>query len=325
MSKCLILYNQPSPDALNDELDVINQVNFVEQELVALGYNVSKQGITSNFKEEIEAISPEYDFVFNLTEALYNFPELIYFIPSLLNLYKIPYSGCPVEATFATASKVYAKQIMQMANIPTIKSYKVSESNLLSNNKKYICKPIWEDGSVGITEESVFMYNGETPSVLLDKDDNHWFIEDYIEGREFNVSVIAIDGKPVVLPTAEMLFIDYPKDLPKIVSYKAKWNEESFQYNNSQRSFVTTISPSLANNIKRISLECWNVFKLKGYARIDLRSDTANNVYVMEVNANPCISSDSGFVAACRHYGMKDFEIIKNIISDLNTFTITYK
>jgi len=51
--RCLIIYNEPAPDALPDELDVLDQVNFINETLQSLGYQVECRGITDNFFSEI--------------------------------------------------------------------------------------------------------------------------------------------------------------------------------------------------------------------------------------------------------------------------------
>ena len=317
--RCLIIYNEPAPDALPDELDVLDQVNFIDSALQALGYDVNRRGITDAFMSEIAQIADEgYEFTFNLVESVGQKAEILYFIPALLNMHHIPHTGCPVEATFVTASKVLARNFMKANGIPVAGGYKVSEASELVPGRKYILKPVWEDGSLGITEESVFTFNGTVPEILKDKNDQHWFIEDYINGREFNVSVIAGPDGPEMLPPAEMAFIDYPDDLPRIVSYKAKWVENTFQYDHTIRSFPDDLSDRLLKNIREAVLGCWRTFNLKGYARVDIRTDADENVWVLEVNANPCISPDSGFISAAVHAGYTHQEIIRSIINDLN-------
>ena len=319
MKRCLIIYNEPAPEALPDELDVLDQVNFIESALKALGYNVNRMGITDDFMNEIAHIADEgFEFIFNLVESVGNNAEILYFIPALLNMHHIPYTGCPVEATFVTASKVLARRFMKANGIPVAGGYKVSEASGLVPGRKYILKPVWEDGSLGITEESVFTFNGTVPEILDDKNDNHWFIEDFIDGREFNVSVKAGPDGPEILPPAEMLFIDYPDDVPRIVSYKAKWVQDTFQFDNSCRRFPNDLSDRLMQNIKDAVIACWHTFGLKGYARVDMRTDADENVYVLEVNANPCISPDSGFISAAVHAGYSHEDIISHIINDLN-------
>jgi len=318
--RCLIIYNEPAPDALPDELDVLDQVNFINETLQSLGYQVECRGITDNFFSEIgEIAEEEFDFVFNLVESVGKKAEILYFIPGLLNMNHIPYTGCPVEATFITASKVLARKIMKANGIPVAGGYRVSEASQLVPGKKYILKPVWEDGSLGITEESVFTFNGTPPEILRGKNDRHWFIEEFIEGREFNVSVKAGPDGPEMLPPAEMLFEDYPDDIPRIVSYKAKWVADTFQYENSRRNFPGNLSEKLMNNLRDAVNGCWHTFGLKGYARVDMRVDADENVYVLEVNANPCISPDSGFISAAVYAGYTHQEIIRHIINDLNT------
>jgi D-alanine-D-alanine ligase len=319
MNKSLIIYNEPSPDALPDELDVLDQVNFIDHTLQELGHVVSRQGITGNFFNEIAQIAgKDYDFVFNLVESVNQKAEILYFIPALLNMYHIPYTGCPVEATFITSSKVLARKIMIANDIPVANGYMISETDKMVPGKKYILKPVWEDGSLGITEESVFTFNGKTPEILAGKNDRHWFIEEFIDGREFNVSVISGPDGPRMLPPAEMIFHGYADDIPRIVSYKAKWIEGTFQYENSKRIFPEDLSDRLRNNISDAVMGCWHVFGLRGYARVDMRVDANENVYVLEVNANPCISPDSGFISAALHAGYSYTEIIGGIITDLN-------
>jgi len=319
MKECLIIYNEPSADALPDELDVLDQVNFIGETLQTLGYDVARRGITDNFFQEISEIAgSRYEFVFNLVESVGKKAEILYFIPALLNMHHIPYTGCPLEATFITGSKVLARQIMKAGGIPVAGGYKVSEADRLTPGRKYILKPVWEDGSLGITEESVFTFDGNVPEIVREKNDRHWFIEDFIDGREFNVSVMSGPGRPEVLPPAEMLFHDYPGDIPRIVSYKAKWVEGTFQYENSKRNFPGDLSERLMNNINEAVLGCWKTFGLKGYARVDMRVDENDNVFVLEANANPCISPDSGFISAGLHAGYTHAEIISRIINDLN-------
>jgi len=219
MKKCLIIYNEPGVDALPDELDVLDQVNFIRSTIESIGHHVDQKGITEDLFREIAVIAEQkYDYVFNLVESVHKKGEILYFVPALLNMHHITYTGCPLEATFITSSKVLARKIMATNGIPVAKGYKVSETDHLVQGKKYILKPIWEDGSLGITEESVFTFNGTKPEILNGKNDGHWFIEEFIDGREFNVSVLGGPGEPEVMPPAEMVFHNYNEDVPKIVS-----------------------------------------------------------------------------------------------------------
>lgn len=320
MKKCCILYNQPGKDALADELDVLDQVAFVEEHLRDLGLVTYRKGISSDFMNEIELLNSEKpDLVFNLVESINNKGELGYFIPALLNLYSIPYTGCPLEALFITGNKVLAGNTLRSAGILMPGSFLPSQWRTLTEGKKYIIKPIWEDGSMGITVDSVFVHSNKEVERFSKLDDSHWFIEDYIDGREFNMSVLCNNSDAEVMPPAEIVFKNFGGEKPKIVDYKAKWDIESFEYKNTVREFPGSIlDENLKVKLIETALACWRVFGLKGYARVDLRTDIDNNVYVLEANANPCIAPDGGFIAAVIEAGYTFKDVFGRIINDLN-------
>jgi D-alanine-D-alanine ligase len=321
MKNCCIIYNKPGDDALADELDVLDQVAFIGNHLAELGFHVYTKEITDRFMDEIKDLTvTKPDFVFNLVESINNKGELNYFIPALLNLYSIPYSGNPLEAMFLTSNKTLASKAMKNAGITNPGLYLPSETDLLKPGKKYIVKPIWEDGSLGINGDSVFVCEPGCVKRLEGLDDSHWFIEDFIDGREFNISVLAGENGPEVLPPAEIVFVNYGKDKPRIIDFKAKWELDSFEYINTVRKFPgAAMDGQLEENLKETALRCWHLFGLKGYARIDIRTDSEDAVYVIEINANPCISPDSGYVAATKEAGYQFKDVLQKIINDLNT------
>jgi D-alanine-D-alanine ligase len=317
---CCILFNQPRDGALPDELDVLDQVEYVEENLRKIGIETYRKGITSDFMNEVSALAGEKpDFVFNLVESIINKGELCYFVPALLNMYSIPYTGNPLEAMFITTSKALTNKILLEQKINTPATYFPSQHKMLKLGNRYIVKPIWEDGSLGITGDSVFTYTSEYESRMKEFDDSHWIIQEYIDGREFNISILPDKNGPQVMPPAEMVFHNFAEDMPKIVDFKAKWVAESFEYENTIREFPhNRLNPVLTGKISEIALKCWHVFGLKGYARVDMRIDKDENPFVIEVNANPCMSPDSGLVAATTEADLPITVVLQRIIDDLN-------
>jgi D-alanine-D-alanine ligase len=318
MKRSCIIYNQPSAGALADELDVLDQVEHIGNHLLKLGYSVDKKGITDRFMDEIAILAAaKYDFVYNLVESINNKGELNYFIPALLNLFSVPYSGNPLEAMFITSNKSLASKMMKGEGINNPRSYKISEWKELKQGRKYIVKPIWEDGSLGITADSVFICQPGFEQKFEGMDDSHWFIEDFVDGREFNMSVLGGKNGPEVMPPAEIVFVGYDESRPRIIDFKAKWEEESFEYINTVREFPE-LDSKLEQKLKETALACWKLFGLKGYARVDARTDSENNVFVIEINANPCISPNGGYVAATKKGGHEFTEVLQRIIDDVN-------
>jgi D-alanine-D-alanine ligase len=315
----VILYNEPVPGSGADDWDVMDEVQLVENALHELGIPSERIGIGSDFMRRMEELAASgITHVFNLVEAISNKGELNYFIPALLNMHKITYSGNPLEALFITTSKRLTHQILQNNGITVPPAFRPSEWNKLSPGGKYILKPVWEEGSAGITAESVFIFNGFVPDMVLQAEDHHWQIESFIAGREFNVSMLSGKNGAEVLPPAEIEFRNFEPTRPKIVDYHAKWSPGSFEYENTVRIFPDmTGQPRLETLIRDTALNTWKCLGLKGYARVDMRVDETGNVFVLEANANPCISPDSGFMAAAEKAGYTPAEVIRRIINDM--------
>lgn len=320
MKKVIILHNRIETNTA-DELDVLDQQELVSKACNSLGYEVQSLTVGDDIKTDLAIVAAaQPDLVFNLVEATWGKGELIYFAPAILNAYKIPYTGVPLDALFITTNKVLAKKMMLKDQLPTAPFFTIDDIELLDSQKKYIVKPIWEEGSVGISEELIFtLADTDKVNRIKEMTISQYFIEEFIEGREFNVSILAGENGPEVLPPAEMIFSDYFNDKPKIVGYKAKWDETSEEYKQTNRSFGTLENnPLLKQTLVDICIKSWKAFNLHGYARIDFRVDECDNAYILEINGNPCIAPDSGFIAASESLGYTRPQIIERIINDLN-------
>ncbi len=319
MKRILILVNKITEDPNPDELDVLDQMKAVEEALTMLGHEFNREFVDLDLyrtKQAIESWKP--DVVFNLVEGLDGKGELIFVVPALLESLSVPYTGCPLNSMFITSDKTLAKEKLRTHAIPTPEWFFHIETTELSPEKVYIVKPCWEDGSVGIDDHSIFKGNDPNLAVYLkENSDKKVFIEEYIKGREFNISILGGPTGPEVLPPAEIKFMNFPEEKPQIVGYRSKWDEESFEYHNTPRTFdFPEEDRSLIEKLTEICYQCWNVFGLKGYVRVDFRVDENNNPFVLEINANPCISPDAGFSAACNKAGYKFTGVIERIVYD---------
>jgi|GEM_PF-8468 len=143
------------------------------------------------------------------------------------------------------------------------------------------------------------------------------FAERFIEGREFNLSVLAGPNGPEVLPPAEIDFSAFPPGKVRIVDYVAKWQEESFEYRHTPRRFDFPASDAgLLERLRELALTCWDLLGLGGYARVDFRVDSAGRPWILEINTNPCLSPDAGFAAAVERAGLSYAEAIRRILQD---------
>jgi D-alanine-D-alanine ligase len=180
-------------------------------------------------------------------------------------------------------------------------------------------KPVWEDASVGIDDESVIDAGSRDELRLAmaarrEKVGGEVFAETYIDGREFNLSLLGDRNHPRVLPAAEIEFVNFPGGKPRIVGYAAKWDESSFEYRATARRFdFPAADAPLLSRLGDLAVECWRCFGLSGYARVDFRVDAAGRPFVLEVNANPCLSPDAGFQAAASRAGLSFCTVVEQI------------
>lgn len=319
----VVMHGAIDPTSPPDEQDVLVEVAAIADALTALGYQPVTLPLTLDLdgaRTVIERLKPA--FVFNLVEAIGGQGRLIHLATALLDSMGVPYTGCRTEAMFLTANKPLAKRLMAQAGIDTpawIDPDRLGGTRV-SFAGPYIVKSVWEHASIGLDAESIVADPrrlGEVARKRRRMLGGEWFAEAYIDGREFNVSVIAGPRGPEVLPPAEMRFIDFPPEKPRIVDYAAKWEEGSFEYVNTVRSF--DLDPGDGALVQRVAERvkaCWRLFGLSGYARVDFRVDAAGTPYVLEVNANPCISPDGGLVAAASRAGFSQVELVARIVAD---------
>lgn len=324
MKKVLIFHSPLPENAPADELDVLHEAAFMQLGLKELGYETEILPFPYDL-HTIERILRKHDpvFVVNLVETLFSSGRLVHFAPFLFEHFKVPYTGCPASAMYTTSDKILSKKLMKLAGIPTPEflTWEALQNHVSRLEKFFLVKSIWEHASFGMDENRKLLFDQThelAQQMRATGNPVSFFAEQYIHGREFNISVLDTSSGPQVLPVAEMQF-HYPEEKARIVGYRAKWDEDSFEYKHTIRSFdFNAEDQPLLSALKELCLKCWNLFGLKGYARVDFRVDQQGNIFVLEINANPCISADSGFVAAACHFGLSPAQIMAHIADTLS-------
>jgi len=324
--KAVILHSGIESCASADEQDVLVQVQAVTAALRALGH----EALAFPFSLDLAATGDRLrrsgcDFVFNLVETCGGQGRLIHLAPALLDALGIPYTGAGTEATFLSSNKLAAKRILRVNRLRTPAWASLTDSSLrgpFPAGARFIVKSVWEHASVGLEEGSVV-----SPRSLEGLRDEirgrlgalggSGYAERYVDGREFNLSVLGGSRGPEVLPPAEIEFVGYGGDRLRIVGYRAKWDETAYEYHHTPRRFdFGPQDRALLRRLKRTALRCWDLFGLRGYARVDYRVDRDGTPWILEINSNPCLSPDSGFTAATLQAGLRYEEVIGRIIED---------
>ena len=326
-----ILHDQITDSSRKDETDALVQARTVAAALEILGHEWMTLGVSLDLDVVQSALRQmQPDLCFNLVEALGGHGRLIHVIPGLLDAMRIPYTGVSAEAQFLTSNKLTAKQIMRGAGIPTPGWFTPGQLNesIEITADQYIIKSVWEHASVGLDEDSIVdVANAPDPRLRLraaletrlEQLGGNAFAERYIDGREFNLALLTTgaEGTPEILPPAEIIFDGYAADKPKVVGWRAKWEEDSFEYHHTPRRYdFPAADAPLVDAMKSIAHQCWRAFDLRGYVRVDFRVDRDNRPWVLEINTNPCLSPDAGFAAALQRAAIPLERTIERIISD---------
>jgi D-alanine-D-alanine ligase len=320
-SKIVILHDKIDENCPLDQLDTLTEVEQVEKALVQLKYCVEKISFDGNLQELETLLKNEQPILlFNLVETYYK-GRFLHLIPLLCEKLNIKVSGGNSTSLFLSGDKTFAKKMMKKGSIPTPPYIVSTQTKHLKFflGKMMIEKPVDEEASVGINENSVFQCStiDELQARFVQSKKKNQLLEIYIEGKEVNVSATTKNGVLEILPIAEMIFTNYPSGKPKIVTYDAKWVESSFDYINTNRSFAfEKENPILAFKIKEIVKRCWDLFECSGYVRFDFRVDDKGNPYLLELNVNPAISEDGGYIAASLEAGYSYQQTIENIVKE---------
>ncbi len=326
----VILHNAVSSDDSPEDLDTLAQVRSISDSLCRLGHRSVAAPCTLDLaalRETLLECRPHV--VFNLVESLGGTDSLSYLASALLDALGLPYTGNSTEAHFTTNHKLMAKQMMQLAGLPT--PHWLSDGcgpatrstgcpGAAPLQPPCIIKSVWEHGSRGLDDDNVIR-QGDSERVRHRLREftagmgRPHIAEQFIDGREFNLPLLDGPDGPQILPIGEMDFSSFPAGKPRIIGHRAKWHESSFEFNNTPRHFhFLEHDRPLVGQLNRLALECWRLFGLRGYVRVDFRVDPAGQPWILEINTNPCISPDAGYAAALAEAGMEYDDAIHRIV-----------
>lgn len=328
-----VVHHEVNADAPPDDADVLVQAEAVCRALAEKGDTAILIPCSLDLfqiKQNLEQFGP--DMVFNLVESLDGQGRLIHLFPCLLDAMNLPYTGPGSMAMFLTSNKIAAKRQMQSLNLPTLPWIGPVPWDFFPSNptfpeewcktQKWLMKSVWEHASIGLDEQAAVFgkSSSEMMGLLLSRSKQmggDWFCEPYIDGREFNISILGGPQGTKALPPAEIVFEGFPENRLKIVGYKAKWDPDAFEYQHTVRRFdFPNEDEPLLQVLKETALQCWKAFGLNGYARVDFRVDGNGQPWILEINANPCLSPDAGFAAALEREGICFSEAISRIVAD---------
>ncbi|WP_461210173.1 D-alanine--D-alanine ligase family protein [Desulfocurvus sp. DL9XJH121] len=315
-----LLHASPAPGAGEDDQDILAQAAAVREALFALGHDVH----TVRFSLDLGGVAATLnglrpDAAFNLVEGAEGKGRHIALAPALLEDIPLPFTGAGSDAMALSSNKIFAKHVLASAGIPT-PAARAMDGRILHGGDAgdgWIVKSVWEHASIGLERDCVLRDadHGEllrAMARLAPRMGGQCLAEAYVHGREASVSLLDGPDGPTLLPPAEILFPDQPEHEPRVVGWRAKWDDDSDESKGTPRRFG--LEPDLAERLGRAALDCWRAFGLSGYARVDFRVDESGAAQVIDVNANPCLAPDAGFQAALDRAGVPFASAVERIL-----------
>jgi len=302
-----------------DERDALLQAELVAGWLAELGHESVWLAATADLgalTARLRALAP--GLVVNLVESLDGVAERIHWVPRWLESLGLPFTGGGSAAVRVTSDKLAAKRRLRALGLPT-PDWVAAGEPAPEAPRRWILKPVFEDAGIAIDDAAVVVAGGAELAGRIEARaravGRAVFAEAYVEGRDFNVALLAKGTGCEALPPAEVVFENWPQGKPKLYGFAAKWDSASLEWDRTPTVFeLRRREPALAAGLEALALRCAAVFGLSGYARVDFRVDAGGAPWILEVNSNPCLSPESGFLEAAALVNLAPRDVMERIV-----------
>jgi D-alanine-D-alanine ligase len=313
-------------DALEPPVDPVLQ--NIEDALRSQDHEVRRLTVDDQVAPLVTSLTEDRpDIVFNLCESFAGRSALESNVAALLNLLGLRYTGSSPAGLIMAGDKTLTKKVLSFHGILTARFATVFRGAVDwagDINFPLILKPPQEDASLGITQKSIVNDVQEllqTMSSLQEEYRSPVLAEEFIDGREFYVGVLG-NSEVAALPVMELDFSGFPEGKPKIASWEAKWgddgDEKGAEFEGTKSVFPTDLSEELTEKMQKVAVDSFHALRLRDYARVDLRVNAKEEVYVIEVNPNCYLEKNAEFASSAVKSGMEYNALINRIVELAN-------
>jgi D-alanine-D-alanine ligase len=260
------------------------------------------------------------DLIFNLTESYAGDDTKEMHLTAFLDMLDIPYTGAGPHAHILAQDKSIAKKMFAFHGIQSpyfATSYRGTIDHAHDVSFPLIVKPTSEDGSIGIDAAAVVNSVKELMervSYIQTEFDSPALIEEYVEGREIYASILGSYESAHALPLVELDLSRLPKGVPRIASQDVKFEKDTEVYKLTKSAIAEGLDEETVTRLTDIAIRAYRAVKLRDYGRIDMRLSSAGEVFVIEANPNPWLSSGQEFAMAARKSGLSYTQMIEEIV-----------
>ncbi len=267
---------------------------------------------------QLKALSKErYDIFVNLCEGYLEWEVPSIDVIQTLDLLNLPYTGPSVN--LYDPSKPLMKYVAYLAGVKTPASVEINDIRGIGEALQKLTfpmfiKPAKAGDSLGIDEHSLVNSAAELESKVTSLLDEYpeILVEEYIAGREFSVLVAAnYDGKTCkVYKPIEYVF-------PEGRAFKTYALKTSELHPDSN---VAVNDSNIERLLQSATEQIFIAFGGVGYARLDFRMDSNQNIYFLEINFTCSAFYENGYEGSADHILNNDPEgkrgFLKHIIAE---------
>ena len=265
-----------------------------------LGYsNAQIVDVSENIMNDLNG----YEFAYNTLHGKFGEDGCI---QGVLEILKIPYTGCGVMSSAICMNKEYTKRVMSTTGLPLITSVYLLEDEdpvekVQDLNYPLMIKPVSEGSSFGMSKVS----NKEELIAAVEnarKYNSEILIEEYLVGIAATVGVLEKDGKPFATEILELR----PKN---------EWYDYEAKYTKGMTEFIlpAELSPEMTEKVKTYAVKAFKVCGCSGVSRVDFLI-VDNIPYILEINTNPGMTDTSDLPAQAAACGISYDELVEMIL-----------
>ncbi|MDD5773259.1 MAG: D-alanine--D-alanine ligase [bacterium] len=305
-----------------DVQDVLRCKAFLEKVLLKKGLITDSVFITKKDFRKIESLknsilSYKPDCIFNLFEGFSDDSQKEAEFVRVLEKMNIPFTGNPSFSINICLDKEKTKKILRENRIPSPKGIflkNIRDLDKYSINMPVFVKPCFEDASLGIDKDSLITDKNLLSKILSEKLEEFpkgLIIEEFISGNEYNLGFLG--EYPYELLGVSILDYSRFEGYSPFLTYRSKWKTDSGEFKKLLPSLKDNISKELKSRLVNLAKKAGRVLKCRNYFRIDIREKNGK-IFILDVNPNPDINMDSGFMKQGYKQGYKYEDIIEKIL-----------
>lgn len=222
-----------------------------------------------------------------------------------LQLMGLPYTGSRVLGSALAMDKIRCKWLFQAQGLPTAR-FLVAEAGKQLNYQdilqqlagKVMVKPANEGSSIGMSAASTAEELEQALAVAF-KYDSDVLVEQWIQGREFTVSILNGKALPVVEMRTPRSFYDY---------------EAKYQSNSTEYLCPAPLTADQTAFLQNAATAAFTAVGASGWGRVDAMLDQQGNFYLLEVNTVPGMTEKSLVPMAAKAAGLTFEQLVLQIL-----------